>query len=382
MTVGVDTSETVPMRAAIVAAAARRWQHALVDDSGRNQLAYYRDLKVGTLNLDSARLPQLMQLQSGRPVALRHLFPDPEAHADAMKRIRAVRNTMRMWQEERGVEVGYLVTGVASWSEPSRTPRAPVLLQHLTVKPSSVLQTDFILDTDTEPSLNPVLLHKLHKDYGVVIAAEELEDLKPEDLFAHLAKLAEDVPDFRILKTNLVGTFTYAKLPMVDDIGDALDVLSEHDVIAALAGDTGALTNLSTETGVTVDVPDAVSPADEHVVLDADSSQSYVINSVIAGQHLVIKGPPGTGKSQTIANLIAALAAHGRTALFVAEKRAAIDAVLDRLHHVGLDDLVHNLHGEQQSRKELARSLEARLHRARVEAEPDTADVHQRLTAT
>jgi len=374
-------NRTAVNRTAIVAAAAKRWQHALVDDSGRNQLAYYRDLKVGTLNLDGARLPQLMQLLAGRPVALRHLFPEPEAHADAMKRMRAVRKHMRMWQEERGVEVGYLVTGLATWSEPGRTPRAPVLLQSLTVKPSSALQTDFILDTDTEPSLNPVLLHKLHKDYGLAIASEELEDLKPEDLFAHLVKLADDVPDFRIQKTSLVGTFTYAKLPMVDDIGDAIDVLCEHDVIAALAGDTDALTKLNTRTGVNIDAPDAVPPADEFVVLDADSSQSYVINSVIADQHLVIKGPPGTGKSQTIANLIAALAAHGRTALFVAEKRAAIDAVLDRLHHVGLDDLVHNLHGEQQSRRELARSLEARLQRARTEAEPEAAEVHQRLTA-
>lgn len=367
--------------AATVAAAAKRWQSALVDDSGRNQLAYYRDLKVGTLNLDDARLPQLMQLLAGRPVALRHLFPEPEAHAEAMKRVRAVRKHMRTWQEERGVEVGYLVTGLASWTEPGRTPRAPVLLQSLTIKPSSALQTDFILDTDPEPSLNPVLLHKLYKDYGLTISPEELDDLKPEDLFAHLVKLAEDVPDFKILKTHLVGTFTYAKLPMVDDIGDACDVLAAHDVIAALAGDTEALTRLNTKTDVTIDAPDSVAPAEEFVVLDADSSQSYVINSVLAGQHIVVKGPPGTGKSQTIANLIASLAAHGKTALFVAEKRAAIDAVLDRLHHVGLDDLVHNLHGEQQSRRDLARSLEVRLQRARSEAEPDAAEADQRLAA-
>jgi len=380
----VDThtvSDAATKRVTTVSAAAKRWQSALVDDSGRNQLAYYRDLKVGTLNLDDAGLPQLMQLLAGRPVALRHLFPEPEAHAEAMKRIRAVRKHMRMWQEERGVEVGYLVTGLASWSEPGRTPRAPVLLQSLTIRPSSALQTDFILDTDPEPSLNPVLLHKLYKDYGLSISSEELDDLKPEDVFGHLVKLAEDVPDFRILKTHLVGTFTYAKLPMVDDIGDAIDVLAQHNVIAALAGDTDALRKLNTQTDVTIDIPDTIGPAEEFVVLDADSSQSYVINSVLAGQHLVVKGPPGTGKSQTIANLIASLAAHGKTALFVAEKRAAIDAVLDRLHHVGLDDLVHNLHGEQQSRRDLARSLEVRLQRARTEAEPDAAEAEQRLTA-
>jgi len=54
-------------------------------------------------------------------------------------------------------------------------------------------------------------------------------------------------------------------------------------------------------------------------------------------------GPPGTGKSQTIANLVATLSARGKKVLFVAKKRAAIDAVLTRLNVVGLGDLVLDL---------------------------------------
>ena len=62
-------------------------------------------------------------------------------------------------------------------------------------------------------------------------------------------------------------------------------------------------------------------------MVDADSSQQWAINSALKGQNLVIEGPPGTGKSQTIANLIASYMAIGKSVLFVAEKRAAIDAV-------------------------------------------------------
>ena len=102
-------------------------------------------------------------------------------------------------------------------------------------------------------------------------------------------------------------------------------------------------------------------PADEFLVLDADSSQNYAINAVLAGQGLIIKGPPGTGKSQTIANLVSSLVARGKRVLFVAEKRAAIDAVTKRLHQRKLGELVLDLHGGVSSRRKVAESLAAAL---------------------
>src|SRR5437660_1677529 len=81
--------------------------------------------------------------------------------------------------------------------------------------------------------------------------------------------------------------------------------------------------------------------ADDGVsVLAADSSQQVVIAPVVRGDSGVIIGPPGTGKSQTISNIIAELAARGRSVLFVAEKRAALDAVKKRVVGAGLGHLV------------------------------------------
>lgn len=45
---------------------------------------------------------------------------------------------------------------------------------------------------------------------------------------------------------------------------------------------------------------------------DADSSQHSALINAINGKNLVIEGPPGTGKSQTITNLIAAAIAQGK----------------------------------------------------------------------
>src|SRR5690606_29871084 len=106
-----------------------------------------------------------------------------------------------------------------------------------------------------------------------------------------------------------------------------------------------------------------VDPRREHLVLDADASQIAAIETARVGSNLVIQGPPGTGKSQTIANLIAALMADGRRVLFVAEKRAAIDAVHQRLAQVGLDDLILDLYDGVGSRRTVAREFGASLDR-------------------
>ena len=133
----------------------------------------------------------------------------------------------------------------------------------------------------------------------------------------------------------------YKKMPMVNDIKSNLDALANHDLIAALAGDEAAVESVRLHSDHPIDpsLPDHLPPADEFLVLNADSSQNEAINAALSGHSFVLQGPPGTGKSQTISNLIATMMAHGKRVLFVAEKRAAIDAVVKRLTYVGLDRL-------------------------------------------
>lgn len=90
---------------------------------------------------------------------------------------------------------------------------------------------------------------------------------------------------------------------------------------------------------------------DEHPVaqtielpLDADSSQLSALSDIADGKSLVIEGPPGIGKSQTIANAIANAMEQGKTVLFVAEKLAALEVVHKRLTQVGLADFCLEQH--------------------------------------
>jgi len=93
------------------------------------------------------------------------------------------------------------------------------------------------------------------------------------------------------------------------------------------------------------DIDRVAPPEDTPLVLDADSSQRAAIAAAIAGRSFVMDGPPGTGKSQTIANMIGALLHAGRTVLFVSEKAAALEVVRNRLADAGLENAVAFVHG-------------------------------------
>lgn len=352
-------------RTAAVKAAAEVWSGQLIDLGGRNTLLHYRDLKVGTLDLDEALPDALAALLDGRTVRLSKLFP-PERLAEVGRRARTVTAKSKENFEERGLSTLYVGRGMATWTadaSTTATPAAPVLLAQVSLRALGALEADFelALTDDWEP--NPTLLHLLSTTFDVVVEADDLlakveSEGQLDAAGEALAVAAANVPGFAVAVRTVVGNFSYVKQPMVIDLETSLEVMVDSDVIAALAGDGAAITALrAAAIGIGLDQPDRTPPADEFLPIDADASQHYAINAAVDGTHLVVQGPPGTGKSQTIANLIATLSARGRSVLFVAEKRAAIDAVVSRLERVGLKDLVLDLHGAGSSRKKMAEEL-------------------------
>lgn len=105
------------------------------------------------------------------------------------------------------------------------------------------------------------------------------------------------------------------------------------------------------------------------LALPCDDSQLRVVQLSQAGRCLQVEGPPGTGKSQTIANIISNALYHDRNVLLVCDKKAAIVQVEERLSGVGLKPAMLNLHDEDLDKREFLKQATDKFpaqHNARV----------------
>jgi hypothetical protein len=101
--------------------------------------------------------------------------------------------------------------------------------------------------------------------------------------------------------------------------------------------------------------------SEERMSTDADPCQARAVRLAQLSRGLVVHGPPGTGKSQTITNIIADHMARGQRVLFVSDKRTALDVVADRLNVQGIGDLCATVHDPKHDQKELYRSVREQL---------------------
>ena len=393
--------ELSPERIASVLRATKRWQNELVDTSGRNRLRRYRDLKRSTLDLTPGRTEGLSaraldRLLADKPVTLGELFSEPSSDPDAplpfddaRRRVNAIHRTALTNREEKGIETCFAGIGLATWKvEQGTEPNAPVILLPLEVEATGAAARDFKVEVSGDAHLNPVLTHILRDEHDIDSEGDEADvaedpPLDLEGFHTLLARLEESwssLPDLTIEPRVVVAIFSYSTMPLVTDLNENGELFAESDIVAAIAGDASAREALTSRIcDPDPNQPDTDPPKDEFLVLDADSSQHMAINRVLGGESLVIQGPPGTGKSQTIVNLITALIARGKRVLFVAEKRAAIEAVTKRLEQVGLNDLVMDMHGRITSRRDFARTLADSLgHVATIPAR-DYSALHNRL---
>jgi len=370
--------------------ARQAWLKRLIDLSRRNNLLYYRPLKWGTLPLSLADVESWSGLLRGEKIPLKTLASDVPEEDLTTKALEVWRRAQAN-QEEKGLATMFVALGFATWKAPDggRHPEAPILLLPVGLELKGHSGRSSSIHCTGTVQVNLVLQHVLEVEHRVCVSSEKLlsllQDRTEEGVFDFspayrlLSSDCESVPDFAIRNTAVLGNFAFQKMAMVRDLQENPEQLCSSDLVAALAGDPEAKDSLGSQT-YSLDATefDRIAPHSEYLVLDADSSQQSAIAAVLAGQSAVIHGPPGTGKSQTIANLIVSLAASGKSVLFVAEKRAALQAVLKRLQHVGLDKIAIDLHGADVSPRHVMEQVAAALNTVRQSVPVDCDEMHRR----
>ncbi|WP_229664633.1 AAA domain-containing protein [Sphingomonas metalli] len=104
-----------------------------------------------------------------------------------------------------------------------------------------------------------------------------------------------------------------------------------------------------------------VAERERYFTTDSDPSQEAAVLEARGGRGLLVEGPPGTGKSQTIVNMVADAIGTGRSLLVVCQKQAALEVVHKRLEAAGLGDRIVMVNDVNKDREPVIRAVREQL---------------------
>ena len=379
------------------------WQRKLLDLTTRNRLLHLPDSAKGVrlVCADPAALEDLLSSgqririvpvpdlnSSGRDIALyeqqnnESLIDEVARQALARGEVLATLEKTRLEAtlidlfrkarsdlEEGGANTLFLAIGFLKWKKSADDPKtysAPLILLPVKLERKSALSGVTLGLLDEEPRFNLTLLELLRHDFELLIPG--LDGELPGDetgidvtgIWNRVRRAVRDVPGFEVSTELVLGTFSFAKYLMWKDLNANAAQLLQSPLVRHLLEPDQAGEGFSGAN----DFPkperlDAtVTPAQLFAPLPSDSSQLAAVVASGGTRSFVMDGPPGTGKSQTIANMIAHNLALGRRVLFVAEKRAALDVVYRRLAEKGLGEFCLELHSSKASKVEVLKQLD------------------------
>ena len=389
-----------------VPARVAKWKNALLDLSLRNKLINYTDRSGFRLEVPGTALARLED-QINADVTITLTPSDAVTGVDAARGIRfgrdlpaAEREVMLAQKraafiditsaaytgklrylaykaktivEETGSNNLYLSFGMLSWKLGERDLHSPLVLVPVQLSTTSRGSTYRMrVDEAGASTPNYCLLEKLRITFGLeipelAVPAEDASGIDLEATFDAVRRaIAKSSLPFRVDERVELAILQFAKFPLWKDLDENWEQLAQNSLVRHLVHSPLEPFADPVEAPADVDL-DALG---ELVPIPADSSQLEAVSDAVAGRTFVLEGPPGTGKSQTITNLLARALAKGKRVLFVAEKRAALDVVKKRLESVGLGDLSLDLHDKSARPAAVRAQIQAALDlRAETDSE-------------
>lgn len=296
-------------------------------------------------------------------------------YADALEKcLTSLWRSAESAQLEMGTNILYLTFGFLQWYDIDNTKRLAPLFQiparlHKGRLNQRNKSYDYTLSHTGEDIIsNLSLREKLRKDFAIALP-EIHESTTPEDYLQEVQIMIDkNQPTWEVCRFVSLTLLNFRNLLLYRDLDpnrwpDKKNLLNHPVVSRILKGQSESLKRggeLVFDEEYSADDIDNLSK-DYPLIENADNSQHCALMDTLNGKNLVIEGPPGTGKSQTIANIICAAMGQGKSVLFVAEKRAALDVVHKKLSRAGFAEFCLTLHSHKSQRSRLVQEVEERL---------------------
>lgn len=290
---------------------------------------------------------------------------------DMMHRLTALYRKGKTDLEEGGVNTIFLALGFVEWRVSERDEKsycAPILLLPVRLQRKSITDGIKISRVDGETVINETLLELLRSQYNLTIPGisplpVDKSGVDVSRVMQIFRQAIKDMKGWEVREEACIGHFSFGKFVMWYDMTARLEVLKQTPLISHLISGGGLF-----DDGIEVFPPEEIS---RHLDLSrlycpvsADSSQLAAVLYSELGKSFVLHGPPGTGKSQTITNIIAHNLALGKKVLFVSEKKAALDVVHKRLSQIGLKPFCLELHSNKSGKSEVLAQFNEALYTA------------------
>lgn len=313
--------------------------------------------------------PPLEQCRASRKFGERDLLT-PLGDRALDRRLRTLDGHAHLSLSEQGVHCLYVAFGFLKWYESVDSDvehLSPLMLTPMSLSRASADAPWELTEAEDDAIDNLCLRERLKQDFGMSLPPlpdiGELEEDGARLRFLDAVRNAIAANErWEVQDRCALGRFAFPKIAMWQDLGEHVDSVLVNALCRSIGGDETVPPQRSF--GFSSPLPEAarlddeVVPGEIKTILDCDSSQLEAILAARRGVSFVLDGPPGTGKSQTIANIIADALSEGRRVLFVSEKVSALEVVKRRLDDCGLGDFCLECHSSKANRKAVLEELQ------------------------
>ena len=283
--------------------------------------------------------------------------------ADELKtRLSAMYRKDKTSTEETGSGTLYAAAGFLRWSGGSAGVSgayhsAPLALVPVTLVKKSGQGSFFLQVKEDEVQYNTTLLEFLKREFSLDLRGLDKSgaEIGVGEMLAAIARETVPMKGWLVSDEVYLSSFSFARFVMWQDVRQNIEEYKKSKLINAFIA--GTSTPYGRGAAAADAVPDDFAPSDIVTPITADESQFAAIAAAVAGKSFVLHGPPGTGKSQTITNIIANALYKGKRVLFVAEKMAALSVVKKRLDAMGIGDFCLEIHSGKAGKQEVAARL-------------------------